>query len=261
MFPGVQTERIEVMLAVKAAPEIGARHGETVCVAGVRLGLFEQPAWIRLFPVRWQWISESRFSKYDVIELDVSKHERDPRPESFRPVVESARFVRRLGSWKARDEIVGNLPRMNMCDLVSQRGWERTSLAVVKPVEILGFDWKYVGDSAKYDARQVRAMQGDLLDQHRAPLEICPYVFRLRYRCGSASCKGQHHQSIIDWELSEAWRKWSKDYPDDFLERIQQRWLHEMCDPSREPELFVGNAKDAPQAFMVLGIYRGAGGR
>jgi hypothetical protein len=52
------------------------------------------------------------------------------------------------------------------------------------------------------------------------PLEICPYVFRLRYRCGSASCKGKHHQSIIDWELSEAWRKWSKDYPDDFLERI-----------------------------------------
>jgi hypothetical protein len=58
------------------------------------------PTWIRLFPVRWQELTGSKFRKYNVVELDVSKHDKDPRPDSYRPVVDRARLVKRLRhSW------------------------------------------------------------------------------------------------------------------------------------------------------------------
>jgi hypothetical protein len=248
-------ERVEVLITVKAAPEIGRQHGETVCVAGLRLGLLAAPTWIRLFPVPWKWFSGAKYPKYEVIEVDVRKHASDPRPESYRPLVETARPLRRLTTWRQRGQIVGQLPRPTMCDLVRDKGWGRTSLAVICPAEVTGFTHEYTGDSPEYLEKQLRALQGDLFDQQGPQLELCPYVFRLHYLCRSLDCSG-HHQTIVDWEISEAWRTWRDDYPGDFLDRIKTKWLDELCAAERGPEFFVGNQKNAPQAFMVLGIYR-----
>mgnify|MGYP006946520210 CR=1 FL=1 len=40
--------RLRVLVTVKAAPNPSATHGETVCVAGVRLGDVGPTGWIRL---------------------------------------------------------------------------------------------------------------------------------------------------------------------------------------------------------------------
>ena len=78
--------------------------------------------------------------------------------------------------------------------------------------------------------------------------------FKLAYRCYSASCNG-HEQSIVDWEISEAWRTWRHRYPTDYLDRIEEKWLS-LVDPARLPALYVGNQHQAPQGFLVLGIAR-----
>ena len=98
------------------------------------------------------------------------------------------------------------------------------------------------------------AAQGSLLAQDAPKLEFSPFAFKLAYRCQAPSCRG-HQQSIVDWEISEAWRRWRSDYPEDYLDRIEQKWL-ELVHPNRNPAFFVGNQHQAPQGFLILGIAR-----
>ena len=246
-------ERATVLITVKASPEIGRTHGETVCVAGIRLD-GDDYRWIRLFPVQWQWFWQGEHPKYQVIELEIDKHDKDQRPESYRPRLDTTAVLDQLPAGKRRAEVLNRLPQYRMCDLVAAKGWARPSLGLVVPREITGFTREdHTGDTA-HAAKMNRAAQGSLLAQGAPKLEFSPFTFKLAYRCQSASCRG-HEQSIVDWEISEAWRSWRRSYPTDYLDRIEEKWLS-LVDPARLPALYVGNQHQAPQGFLVLGIAR-----
>ena len=246
-------ERATVLITVKASPEIGRTHGETVCVAGIRLD-GDDYRWIRLFPVQWQWFWQGEHPKYQVIELEIDKHDKDQRPESYRPRLETTAVLDQLPAGKRRAEVLNRLPQYRMCDLVAAKGWARPSLGLVVPREITGFTREdHTGDTA-HAAKMNRAAQGSLLAQGAPKLEFSPFTFKLAYRCQSASCRG-HEQSIVDWEISEAWRNWRRSYPTDYLDRIEEKWLS-LVDPARLPALYVGNQHQAPQGFLVLGVAR-----
>ena len=146
-------ERARVMITVKASPEIGRTHGETVCVAGIRDDV-DAPRWIRLFPVQWQWFWGGGHPKYQVIDIDVRKHEGDQRPESHRPLLDTAEVVREKSSATQRSAVVNRLPQYAMCDLVAAKGWERPSLGLVVPRSIDDFTW----DDQSSDPAQARKM-------------------------------------------------------------------------------------------------------
>jgi hypothetical protein len=253
---------IEVMITVKAAPEISTSYGETVCVAGVRCDESE-PSWVRLFPVPYATFhGPAGFKKYDHIRLSVQRHpmNKDYRPESRRPDLVTAERLGHFASsraWQARREILDGLPRPTMCELVEAKGINRPSLAVVKPAEVLDLEVDDLRDDADFQRkqRQAQSHQLDLFTDESAPeIELCPIRFRYHYLCESADCRG-HHQSILDWELSESWRTWPNSGEDDLLRRIRHKWLAEMCGPAKDTRLFVGNQHKSPQAFMVLGVF------
>ena len=131
-------ERATVLITVKASPEIGRTHGETVCVAGIRLD-GDDYRWIRLFPVQWQWFWQGEHPKYQVIELEIDKHDKDQRPESYRPRLDTTAVLDQLPAGKRRAEVLNRLPQYTMCDLVAAKGWSRPSLGLVVPREITGF--------------------------------------------------------------------------------------------------------------------------
>ena len=246
-------ERATVLITVKASPEIGRTHGETVCVAGIRLD-GDEHRWIRLFPVQWDWFWRGEHPKYQVIELEIDKHDKDQRPESYRPRLDTTAVLDQLPAGRRRAEVLNRLPQYTMCDLVAAKGWARPSLGLVVPREVTGFVREdHTGDTA-HAAKMNRAAQGSLLAQGAPSLEFSPFTFKLAYRCYSASCNG-HEQSIVDWEISEAWRTWRHRYPTDYLDRIEEKWLS-LVDPARLPALYVGNQHQAPQGFLVLGIAR-----
>jgi hypothetical protein len=87
-------------------------------------------------------------------------------------------------------------------------------------------------------------------------LEELPYTFRYQYRCAEAGCNG-HKQSVLDWEIGQAYRRWRSRYPveGDLLAAIRRRWLEEITGPERDTLFFVGNAHLHPDAFMVLGVF------
>lgn len=246
-------ERATVLITVKASPEIGRAHGETVCVAGIRLDVGE-PRWIRLFPVQWQWFWQREHPKYQVIELEIEKHEKDQRPESYRPRLETTSVIDQLAVGRRRSEVLNRLPQYAMCDLVAAKGWSRPSLGLVVPREVTGFHREDHTGDVTHTNKMNRAAQGSLLAQGAPKLEFSPFAFKLAYLCQSRYCNG-HQQTIVDWEVSEAWRRWRHDYPDDFLDRIERKWL-DLVKADRKPAFYVGNQQQAPQGFLILGVAR-----
>lgn len=185
-----QVDRARVLVVVKASPEIGRSHGETVCVAGVRTDS-ATPHWVRLFPVQWEWFWGKPHPKYQLLDVEITKHDKDPRPESYRPKLETAIAVATLKKAGERAEVLNQLPQPTMCELVAAKGWQRTSLALVVPDEVLDFDWEDNRGSSDHVKKMQMAAQGSLLSQGAPKLEFSPYTFRFRYRCRAAECKGE----------------------------------------------------------------------
>lgn len=131
-----------------------------------------------------------------------------------------------------------------MCDLVAAKGWERPSLGLVVPRSIDDFTWDDQSSDPAQAKKMMQASQGRLLAQGAPTLEFCPFVFRFRYHCLSPTCRG-HGQTIVDWEISEAWRRWRNTYPEDFLDRIKSKWMC-LVAAKRQPAFYVGNQHQAP---------------
>ena len=56
----------EAVILVKASPQVGKKHGETVCCAGVD----DKGQWVRLYPVTFRTLDEGQqFGRWDKIKF------------------------------------------------------------------------------------------------------------------------------------------------------------------------------------------------
>jgi hypothetical protein len=75
-----------ILITVKTYPTLSAKYGELVCTAGLR----ENGSWIRIYPVPFRSLEEyQKFEKYRIIEAQVIRNPKDPRPESHKVNFES----------------------------------------------------------------------------------------------------------------------------------------------------------------------------
>jgi hypothetical protein len=75
---------------VKAAPQVGRRHGETVCCAGIDL----YGNWLRLYPVSFRTLEQSKkFGRWDRIKFNWRLPNDDRRVESRRVDQQSIEIV------------------------------------------------------------------------------------------------------------------------------------------------------------------------
>jgi hypothetical protein len=97
--------------------------------------------------------------------------------------------------------------------------------------------------------------QPSLFVPNKTQLEKIPFRLSYRYRCANTSCKG-HEQTIIDWEAAQAFRNFRRLYgEEEGLPRMRDKWLEEMCGPTKNTHFFVGNQHQHPPAFLVLGVF------
>jgi hypothetical protein len=133
-------QKLKVLITVKTYPLPSAGYQELVCTGGV----LEDGSFIRLFPIDyryrpyWQW-----YKKYQWVEVEVEKNEKDPRPESYRPVDGSV--IRPLGeplstknNWAERKRYVLRKGIQTMCGLQSM-SQEQCSFGIIRPKEISDF--------------------------------------------------------------------------------------------------------------------------
>lgn len=193
--------------------ELSNKYRETSCVAGIRLDQSE-PQHVRLFPVPFRLLSEdTRFSTYSIIEVDVEPHrpERDSRPESLRPDLDTLEIVGEVpadGGWKERYRYVEPLVAPSLCAIKREHERRGTSLGVFRPAEITRFRLEHAEPRS---ASKALADQLDLFEQKLNPLDWIPLDLRYSFRCTDDDCP-THDMGLKDWEDGQSYRKFLRKY-------------------------------------------------
>jgi hypothetical protein len=247
-------ETIQLIVTVKAYPAASMKYGEAVCVAGIRSDS-DRPEWVRLFPVEFRDLPiDQQFAKWSEIQLSVSRSS-DSRPESLRPDSASIRVIRKLDTsngWASRRPFVESLLVESMCEARRQQVETGASLAAFRPHEVRDV---IVEADLEWTPQQLASLgQLSLFAPDKTKLQKVPWRWKYSYWCGG-KCNG-HSQTIIDWEVFQAWRSWRWEHGSEgAAEMVRGKWLNELCSPKKDTVFFVGNQHQRPDGFLVLGVY------
>ncbi len=236
----------EAIILVKASPQVGKKHGETVCCAGVN----DAGEWVRLYPVTFRTLDQAKqFRRWDRIRFRWKKPDDDPRPESLRVDHESIEIVGELKQ-KERLNFLQKL-EVNSLNKVKAEG---KSLALLRPREL-----KFLVErkSAK-DLEEERAKfksiasQADLFHTVQIiPYEPCPYLFKYNY----VTDDGERTGTCQDWETDATFFNWSRHYGEQkALENMQRVFGEEY--PSKGMVFAMGTHSLYPDTWLINGIIR-----
>ena len=260
---GERFSEAEVLITVKAAPQPSAAHGDTVCVAGIRMRE-DGPEWIRLYPIPFRYLDpEFRFRKYDLVRVPVKPAAKDRRSESYVPDLGKLNVEDFLPPWKRRHAYVGPLvDAFTACELnrLAKEGpGPGPSLAAVSPADVDRLELEPGGEWTPEElAKLQKHLQQDTLfgaSTDKSVLRKPRYKGRYKYRCLEKTCRG-HSQGLLDWEFTELQRRHSGETDEGARAGIIQRFQTELCDPARKPAFFLGNMAKREHIFSVLGVYR-----
>lgn len=258
-------ETAQVLITVKATPQPSEKYGDTSCVAGVRID-DDRPRWIRLYPIAFRWLDgDAQFKKYDVIELEVRRRDRDTRRESYSPTEGSWQVLRNVPPWKARHEIISQLTPTTTCDLARAASSDGAapSLGLVYPADVDKLEFEL---HPQWTIEQLTKMQSRIHKESSALIPMSGTIpsilkeprfkVRYRYRCEASNCPG-HQGRILDWELTALQNRLSGFSDQRIKNDVEQKFLHQMFAPERRSGFFMGNFELAARRgkFSVLGVY------
>lgn len=254
-----------VLITVKTYPSISRKYGELVCTAGIT----QAGKWIRIYPVQFRDLDYTeQYGKYDWIDIDLVRNEKDFRPESHRPVTAQTqpKFVGEINTkkdgWEQREKIVLNHVVTDMKALVEDARNPQlyTSLATFKPSEILDFKWKEV--SRDWPAAKKAVMrQLNLFEKRGSKLDIIkkiPYKFTYLFKDEN----GKISQMMIeDWEIGALYWNCLKRADGDEKIACQKVALKYLDDHAATKNLhfFLGTTKafhmKARNPFVIIGTF------
>lgn len=259
----VTAEAARVLITVKTTPMPSTKYGDTVCVAGLRID-GPVPKWVRLYPIAFRWLdASSRFKKYDIVDLEVRRRDGDSRPESYSPTEDSIQIVDHLDGWRARQPIMGKVPRTSTCALrAAAIRHDAPSLGMVPVGRLIGVKWEpHPGWTPAEKDKIANALSQTRLSLFGSPsvppkLEAPPFKFSYRYECTADGCPG-HSGQLLDWELTELQRRYKNKSVEELKGAVEHNFREVMFADKRETSFFMGNFEDPKkrQNFSVLGVY------
>lgn len=237
--------REEVVVLVKAVPQVGAKHGETVCCAGVN----RECQWRRLYPVRFRRLqNDAKFTRWQFLSYRACRPVHDSRAES-RHVYEDSLEPGSMLSEKERPAFIDRITFPS----AKHAGNLGRSLTIVRPVNI-EFSIK-PRKEADYDALcrayEQAAKQKSFLDADLKAFRPPPFRFRVRFEDGD----GSHNHECGDWETIAAFTKWREQYG-------EQRAIKDLSDKYNNEYqrkgmvIALGTMAKRPKTWMLLGLIR-----
>jgi hypothetical protein len=240
--------KLEATIIAKALPQVGDKHGETVCVAA----LDDKRQWHRLYPVSFRMLSEDqRFSRWSRISAKcrMVPPNKDRRTESLN-VDQSS--IQLLGSLRSNDR-TAFIEKALVTSTKRERS-EGRSLALIKPDDVR-FYWKERSADAiaeRLAAYNRLAAQPDIFgSKPLKPLPPAPYDFFYRYRDDD----GWHECRCHDWEVEQTFINWERKYG-------RQKTLELMHDqygvkyPEGGMAFSMGTHSAYPDVWMIIGVVR-----
>mgnify|MGYP001164685269 CR=1 FL=1 len=236
----------DAIVIIKAAPQVAAMHGETVCCAGIDL----QGQWLRLYPIAFRTLDEGqKFGRWDRVRFRWRRPTDDQRVESRRVDQDSLEIVGSLRP-PEREKFLAALV---VTGLDAERRAGR-SLALLK-AEILEFrvEPRPTGElSAEAEKFAGLRNQLDLFNTKSVvPYQPCPYRFKYRYRTDDGSREG----TCQDWEMEATYFNWAKRYGEVKALAEMRRVFGEDY-PQKGMLLAMGTHSLYPDTWLINGVIR-----
>lgn len=259
--------RERVLITVKTYPTLSRKYGETVCTAGVR----EDSSWIRIYPVPFRRLDEAeQYKKFDWLECDLIRNQKDPRPESHYPA-DMKQLVSRghLGTgdhWRERRRLLLERAKVHtrLQTVIERAKANQMSLAVFKPASIQAFVWEEEErewDEAKLTAMRNRADQGEMFSEEawRQTFQVIPKLpYSFSYRFEDESGKASEMQ-VLDWEAGALyWNCLHSCHGDEqaALLKVRQKYFDEFT--QKDLHFFLGTTQEfhfrAPNPWVIIGV-------
>ncbi|MFN0030968.1 MAG: hypothetical protein ACKVOR_02300 [Flavobacteriales bacterium] len=257
-----------VLIAVKTYPTLSTKYDELVCTAG----FLEDGRWIRIYPIQFRKRSYSeQYSKYEWIEVDLVKNEKDFRPESYRPVshdtpIEIIGEIKADGEdWHERRKIVLQKVYTSMSQLIEEAKEKSitTSLAVFKPTKILDFLAEPEEEREWKKKRQESMKQYNLFEESKGnPTEVVrklPYKFSYVFEDDEGKKRKLMNE---DWEVGALyWNCLMRHEGDEAktVEDVRKKYFDDFS-KTKDLHFFLGttlkfHAMKAPNPFVIIGTF------
>jgi hypothetical protein len=250
-----QPETKKALIVVRTYPVPEEDGVESSCTAAIT----ENGEWLRLFPVPYRLMPpDKRFQKYQWVEVSVTKS-RNPRPESYRPRIDSIKIVSDPLStdncWQARRNILFPLKAASLCEFDRRREQNgRPTLGFFKPKTIERLQMVAAIPPDWTPAQLAILRQEHLFEKKPSrELEKIPFHFRYEFLCDDSTCTTKHALMCTDWEMGESYRKWKQQYGDKWEEKFRQRYETEMIG-EKDTHFFVGTLKAYPWQWIIVGL-------
>lgn len=256
----------KVLITVKTYPTLSTKYDELVCTAG----FLEDGSWIRIYPIQFrQKPYEQQYKKYQWIEMDLVKNDRDFRPESFRPVSHETE-IKVLGEikpdgdvWEERRNIVLKKVYTNLTKLIAEAKDKKkcTSLAVFKPTGII--DFTIEKEKRQWSKERLEKFkQLNLFQTSKSgKLEVVrklPYKFSYVF----VDDEGRESQLMVeDWELGQLyWHCLARHEGNEAkaCADVRKKYFDDFA-LTKDLHLFLGTTQRhhyvAPNPFIVIGTF------
>ncbi|MGB8509857.1 MAG: hypothetical protein WCD76_15860 [Pyrinomonadaceae bacterium] len=182
----------------------------------------------------------------------------DARPESYTPSIQSIKIISETlptdNEWQARKDIVEPLRARSLCQLQRERdAHNQPTLGFFRPNVIKRL--RITAASPTWTQGQLDMLRhGKLFDrQPQEELEKIPYDFHYLFSCDDDACRG-HALHCTDWEMAQAWRRWSRDYGDEWEAKFRQRFEKEMIERN-DTHFYVGTVHRHPKNWIIIGLF------
>ncbi len=257
----------KVLIAVKTYPTLSTKYEELVCTAGFR----DDGTWIRIYPIQFRRRPYAQqYKKYQWIELDLLKNEKDFRPESFRPVSHETpiNLLEEIppdgDAWQARRKLVLGKIYYNLEELIAEAKNKsiQTSLAVFKPTAIKEFAVEEVErewSKEKLASLQQLNLFSAASDNNAEVVRKLPYKFSYRFEDN----QGKSSQLMIeDWEIGALYWNLLAQYEgneNEAVAGVRAKYFDDFA-KTKDLHLFLGTTcefhlKNAPNPFVIIGTF------
>jgi hypothetical protein len=243
-----------ILVVVKTYPNPSRSHGETVCCAGVDL---ETGRWIRMYPITFRRLADRRFKKYQLIDCLATRPRGDSRPESLRIDQDSIKLVGNpvstANGWQRRMTMLPE-PSASLEGIKGANEAAAVSIGMFPPKAIRRLvkepadPWT---EKERAALRQEHLGLGEEQTRQLSELQQIPWKFSYAFDCDADDCVG-HKLQILDWELGESFRRWSRSNPSRWEEMMRQKYEREL--PARDLHLVVGTLAAHPKTFVIIGL-------
>ena len=257
----------KVLITVKTYPTLSTKYEELVCTAGFR----EDGSWIRIYPMQFRKRPYAQqYKKYEWVEIDLVKNERDFRPESFRPISHETEInlVSRIppdgDSWQERRKLVLGKIYYNSSELIAEAKDDkvRTSLAVFKPTIVKDFLIEEVEREWSRDklaSLQQLNLFSTATDNGLEVVKKLPYKFSYKFEDNQGK---ERTLMIEDWEIGALyWRQLAQHDGDESkaIEDVRAKYFDDFA-KTKDLHFFLGttlefHAKNAPNPFVIIGTF------